>query len=301
MRTATVILNWNRAELTRAAAQSVHDQVDEVYVVDNGSHSDDAAAVEELANEMGATYVPLEQNRGYAGGNNVGICSALRDGAEAILVLNNDVRVSTGAVDVLVERMRAEPRLAACAPLVLSHDTGKVFHSACDLDLDSGTFGWRDFGRAPTEVSSGPRPTGYVSGEAVLMRADAVRQCGAFDERFFLTFEDTEWSARVRRAGWALETCPAAVVVHHHNATMDNASSAYYMSRNYPLFLHVALDVSRPVAVVRGAGFAGRIAAASARRRNWQSVRGAARGWTASISLLAGAPSASTPDAEAAA
>jgi GT2 family glycosyltransferase len=268
------------------AARSVREQVDALYLVDNGSYPADAAAVEELATDVGATYLPLEQNRGYAGGNNAGIWAAVTAGAEAILVLNNDVRVSTGAVEILVKRLQAEPRLAACAPLVLSHDTGKVFHSHCDLDLDTGDFGWREFGRSPSEVPKAPRPTGYVSGEAVLMRAEAVRQCGGFDERFFLTFEDTEWSARVRRTGWLLETCPAATVVHHHKATMGDGSSAYYMCRNYPLFLHVALDVPPPIALARGAAFAGRVLLGSARRRNWQGVRGALQGWTAAITFI---------------
>jgi GT2 family glycosyltransferase len=287
MRTAAVILNWNGAGLTRAAAESVCEHVGAVYLVDNASHPADAAAVEELASELGATYLPLERNRGYAGGNNAGIRAAMNSGAEAILVLNNDVRVSDGAVEALVERLQAEGGLAACAPLVVSPDTGDLFHSHCDLNLVTGDFGWRDFGRALHEVPEGPRQTGYVSGEAVLMRAEAVRQCGGFDERFFLTFEDTEWSARVRRAGWMLETCPEAVVVHHHKATMGDGISAFYMSRNYPLFLHLAIGVPWPVALLRGAGFAGRIVLASARRRNWQGVRGAVRGCKASISFLA--------------
>jgi GT2 family glycosyltransferase len=286
MRTAAVILNWNGAALTGAAARSVDGQVGALYLVDNGSDPTDRAALEQTARELDARFLPLHHNLGYAGGNNAGISAAMSDGHDAVLILNNDVVVQPGAVQRLVRRLEERPTVAACAPLVVSHETGKVFHSHCDLDLADGSFGWQDYGRAPRDVNDDPRPTGYVSGEAILMRADAIRECGAFDERFFLTFEDTEWSARVRRAGWVLETCPAAVVVHHHSATMGDSTSAFYLSRNYPLFLHVAIHVPLPIAFARGTRFAGGMLVARLRRRNWHGVRGVLRGWAASGAAL---------------
>jgi GT2 family glycosyltransferase len=287
VKTAAVILNWNRAGLTRIAAESVREQVDAVYLVDNGSATADAAAVAKLAAELGGKLVPLDENRGYAGGNNAGIMAAIECGFDAILVLNNDVVVTPGAVGPLVQRLEESPRLGACAPLVISHDTGNLFHSHCELDLTNGSFGWQDYGRPLAEVSHEPRPTGYVSGEAVLMRTEAIRECGAFDERFFLTFEDTEWSARVRRAGWTLEAVPASTVVHHHKATMGDATSAFYMSRNYPLFLHLAFEIRPLVAFARGTGFSSSALLAALRRRNWNMARGTFRGWTASAATVA--------------
>jgi len=286
--TAAVILNWNRAALTEDAARSVHGQVDALYLVDNDSAAADAAEVERLARDLDAVFMRLDANRGYAGGNNAGVAAALAAGHDAILVLNNDVVVRPGAVAVLEERLRACRRLAACAPVVVSCETGEVLHSTCELDLDSGRFGWLDHLASAAEIDAEPRPTGYVSGEAFLVRAEAVRECGMFDERFFLTFEDTEWSARVRRAGWALETCGAAVVEHHHSATMGGVTSAFYKTRNYPLFLHLALGVPPPVALLRGTAFALRGLVYQLRRRRWTAaLKGVARGWAASGPMLA--------------
>lgn len=288
MRTAAVILNWNRARLTAETARSVRDQVDAVYLVDNCSARADAELVERLAAELGAAFLALDGNYGYAGGNNAGIAAALADGHDAILVLNNDVIVSPGAVEILRGRLAARPELAACAPLVVAHETGRVLHSDCELDLASGRLGWSDHGRPAAEVADGSRPTGYVSGEAFLARAEALRACGMFDERFFLTFEDTEWSVRVRRAGWELETSPDAVVVHRHSATMGRVGAAYYQSRNYPLFLHLALGVPRPLALARGAVFACRAVLYNGKRRNWTVVlKGVLRGLAASVPNLA--------------
>jgi len=286
--TAAVILNWNRAALTDEAARSVRDQIDALYLVDNGSAPDDAAKVECLAGELGSVFLALDANYGYAGGNNAGVAAAIEAGHDRILVLNNDVVVRPNAVAVLEERLRARPDLAACAPVVVSSESGAVLHTSCELDLESGRFGWLDHQASAAEIDLEPRPTGYVSGEAFLVRAQVVRECGMFDERFFLTFEDTEWSARVRRAGWALETCGAAVVEHHHSATMGGVTSAFYKTRNYPLFLHLALGVPAPVALLRGTGFALRGLAVELKRRRWAcALRGVARGWAASGPMLA--------------
>ena len=288
MTTAAVILNWNRAALTDEAARSAHDQVDALYLVDNDSAPDDAAQVERLARELRAVFLRLEANRGYAGGNNAGIAAALDAGHDRILVLNNDVVVRPGAVAVLEERLSARPGVAACAPVVVSRETGEVLHTTCELDLASGRFGWLDHRTSAAEIDAEPRSTGYISGEAFLVRAEVVRECGMFDERFFLTFEDTEWSARVRRAGWGLETCGAAVVEHHHSATMGGVASAFYKTRNYPLFLHLALGVPAPVALLRGTGFALRGLAYQLKRRRWApALKGVARGWAASAPMLA--------------
>jgi GT2 family glycosyltransferase len=288
MTTAAVILNWNRAALTDEAARSVRDQVDALYLVDNDSAPDDAANVEQLARELDGVFLRLDANCGYAGGNTAGVAAALEAGHDRILVLNNDVVVRPGAVAVLEARLAERAGLAACAPVVVSCETGEVLHSTCELDLDSGSFGWLDHLAAAGEIDTEPRPTGYVSGEAFLVRAEVVRECGMFDERFFLTFEDTEWSARVRRAGWALETCGAAVVEHHHGATMGGVTSAFYKTRNYPLFLHLALDVPPPVALFRGTGFALRGLAYQLKRRRWAAaLKGVARGWAASGPMLA--------------
>jgi len=288
MTTAAVILNWNRAALTDAASRSVRDQVAALYLVDNHSDAADAAQVERLARELACAFLRLDANRGYAGGNNAGVAAALENGHDAILVLNNDVVVRPGAVAVLEERLRERPGLAACAPVVVSCETGDVLHTICELDLESGRFGWLDHRASAAEIVREPQPTGYVSGEAFLVRAEVVRECGMFDERFFLTFEDTEWSARVRRAGWSLETCGAAIVEHHHGATMGGVASAFYKTRNYPLFLHVALDVPVPVALLRGTGFALRGLAYQLKRRRWSAaLNGVVRGWAASAPTLA--------------
>jgi len=54
----------------------------------------------------------------------------------------------------------------------------------------------------------------FCSGCSLLLRADAIREVGAFEESYFLYKEDTELSVRLARAGWQLLHDPRAQVLH---------------------------------------------------------------------------------------
>jgi hypothetical protein len=77
------------------------------------------------------------------------------------------------------------------------------------------------------------------SGGAALLRLDAVRAIGGFPTRFFLYYEDTDLSWRLRLAGWDIRYEPAAVVHHAHSATVDQSSDrfAFFNERNRLLML----------------------------------------------------------------
>jgi GT2 family glycosyltransferase len=54
-----------------------------------------------------------------------------------------------------------------------------------------------------------------LSGAAILVRREVIKDVGGFDERFHMYAEDDEWCLRIARAGWLLVFEPAAVVMHH--------------------------------------------------------------------------------------
>jgi GT2 family glycosyltransferase len=73
-----------------------------------------------------------------------------------------------------------------------------------------------------------------LCGGAALLRTDAVRSVGGVPAEYFLYYEDTDLSWRLRRAGFSIRYCPAAIVDHLHSATSDQKSPAfaYYNQRN---------------------------------------------------------------------
>jgi GT2 family glycosyltransferase len=249
VKTAAVILNWNQAAMTENAALSVSDDVDRVYLVDNGSRPDDRHWLEVFSRQTGMTFLANDANLGYAAGNNLGIRQALSDGCRAILVMNNDATARAGAVPALIDRLLTAPHVGVVAPTVVDTSSGRILHTSCSLDLRSGKVGWEDTGTCLKEAQPSPRPTGYVSGEVFLARGMVFQECGLFDERFFCYYEDVEWSVRVRRSGWELEVLPSAVFAHVGGGSEAGLAGAFYRARNLPLFLRWALGKSRRQAI----------------------------------------------------
>ena len=67
----------------------------------------------------------------------------------------------------------------------------------------------------------------------MLLRADALRQVGLFDEqRFFMYWEDTDLGFRLRARGWTLAVAPQSRVWHRLSASLGQGSAqldAYFM------------------------------------------------------------------------
>jgi hypothetical protein len=76
-------------------------------------------------------------------------------------------------------------------------------------------------------------------GAATLLRRSALEEVGTFDSSFFMYYEDTDLSLRLRRHGWRIVYAPDARVRHHHSATSVEWSPrfCYYTERNRLLTL----------------------------------------------------------------
>ncbi len=72
-----------------------------IVIVDNGS-TDDSVSRFHAAFGASVDIVETKQNLGFAGGMNVGMRYALKQGAGSVLLLNNDTVVEEGMVSALV-------------------------------------------------------------------------------------------------------------------------------------------------------------------------------------------------------
>jgi GT2 family glycosyltransferase len=76
-------------------------------------------------------------------------------------------------------------------------------------------------------------------GGAVCLRTAALREVGCFDDDFFLYYEDTDLSWRLRSAGWSIRYEPAALTRHIHSASSVEWSPlfTFHVDRNRLLML----------------------------------------------------------------
>jgi GT2 family glycosyltransferase len=237
---ATVVLNTNRREdtldclrsLERSSYSHRHD-----IVLDNNSTDGSVQAIR--AEFPRVEIVLLQENRGYAGNNNVGISTALARGADWVFVLNEDTVLAPDCLEEMVRAAERGSRTGVVGPMVYHHDEPQVIQSAGGV-LDSR---WRSRHRRQNETDGGeqtdPVAVDCVSGCAILVRRPLIEQVGMLDERFFYYWEETEWCLRGVRAGWAVLLVPRAKLWHKgvNRDYRPGPSVTYYNTRNRLLMM----------------------------------------------------------------
>jgi GT2 family glycosyltransferase len=235
-RVSAVVLGWNGREDTLTCLRSlgrVTYSALSVVVVDNASTDGGPEAV---ATEFpDVRLIRLDENRGFAGGVNVGVAAALEDGADAVLLLNNDATAEQGFLEPLVQALSADDAGAACAQ-ILDAVTGRIWYAGASYDPSRGHQGRHTgFGDPPLPPETRPYETERACGGAMLISRAALDAVGVLDESLFAYAEDVDWSLRARAAGLRILVVPASVVRHRVSAATGGASSpdsVYYALRN---------------------------------------------------------------------
>lgn len=230
MRTlAVVVLNWNGLEDTRALLPTlarcrvpdgwrVH-----VLVVDNGSSDGSAAAI---GREFpGVEVLALPGNRRFAGGCNAGLERVLGQGADAVMLLNNDTEAEPGLCEQLLLALEQDPRAGAAAPLIcFQQPSGVIWYAGGRCTPALGFAAHRGLRRRDRGQYRAIEPTGYLTGCCLLATRAAWERVGLLDERYFIYAEDADWCLRARAAGFRLLFVPAARLRHKVSASAGAAS-----------------------------------------------------------------------------
>jgi GT2 family glycosyltransferase len=212
-------------EALRSATESaqVAGAAAELIVVDNASSDGSAEAAAEAFPE--AVILRNEENLGFGAANNRAF--AIARGASWLL-LNPDARLEEGTVAALQAAISTNPRLAAVGPSISGAGVGGAESAGMLPGIRSlashflflnrllpGDRGgaWRGWMLRP---STGPRsrPVEWASAAVILLRPEAIREVGGFDETIFLYGEDTDLCARLLRHGWQVALAPAARARH---------------------------------------------------------------------------------------
>jgi N-acetylglucosaminyl-diphospho-decaprenol L-rhamnosyltransferase len=244
---SVIIVNYNGARWLDGCLESLFASAPprtEVIVVDNASRDESREILRRYTN-AGVRVVALDENRGFAGGNNAGAAVAR---GEWLAFLNNDTRVRAGWLDALRDPLARDPSIAlASARLVYMHDPS-IIDSAGDGWTRWGGAFKRGHGRAAQAFEAGGEVFG-ACGAAFMVRRSIFEEIGGFDPDFFLAFEDVDLSYRARLLGYRCLYVPTAIVEHAGSASLGRLSEAavsygqrnlewvYFINTPWPLLL----------------------------------------------------------------
>lgn len=203
--------------------------------------------------EINLKIILSPKNSGFAGGMNIGIQDALKNGADYILIHNNDTLVKEDFLTRLFNFAEKNEHAGIVAPKIYfakgfefhkdrykNNELGKVIWFA------GGKFDWENvIGQhiGVDEVDHGQYDEDYeielASGCSMLVKSDVFKRIGLFNDKYFLYYEDADLCVRARKAGFKIYYIPESIVWHKNAGSAGGSGSElqdYYITRNRLLF-----------------------------------------------------------------
>ena len=237
---AIVILNFNGKHHLETYLPSVlsYSKETPVYIADNASTDDSVSFIQAQFPQVRL----LQQNRnfGFAGGYNEALAQ-LKGKYELYFILNSDVRLTPNWDLPLLEFLQNNPNTAAVGPKVLAERAPQHFEHAGAAGgyLDTFYFPFcrgRIFETLEEDQQQydSPQEVTWVSGAALLIRAQDFHEVGGFDAAFFAHMEEIDLCLRLAHSGTKLYCLPSSIVYHLGGGTLsyDNPHKVFLNFRN---------------------------------------------------------------------
>lgn len=228
---ACIIISYNPGSGIKECFNTLINQVDKVFIVDNGSKSESLVMLEELiaSNRDKSKLILNDNNLGIATALNIGIKDALAQDYKWILTMDQDSKASTNMIEKMFEvykEIGKEER----------KDILSIFPNFVDERIQS------------VEENSNMKAYEYVDADITsgnLLRAEVFDKIGFFDESLFIDLVDTDFCMRLNEKNIKMIKVRDAILYHSlgesqsvksifgkFNTSNHSALRRYYMTRN---------------------------------------------------------------------
>ena len=218
-----IILNWNGLEDTTECLESLKKITYpnyQVLVIDNASDGNDVRILREKFGD----YAPVLKNRynyGFQKGSNIGMQLAIDDGADYVLLLNNDTVVKPDFLDKLVEVSESNSQLGILSASIHNYYSHQDLDPVCIMPMEVDW--WRNSAkRLEGGIVTGQLiETEYIVPVACLIKKSTIESIGYLCEDFFLTVGDTDYCIRAKRASIGMAVVTNSIVYHKGGSAID--------------------------------------------------------------------------------
>ena len=264
-----IVLNWNGKKNTLECIKSIRKQKTgsyqlEIIVVDNASSDDSVPAISKEFPEV--KILSNKENLGFSGGVNAGIKYSLDNGADYIVMVNNDTTLDKELVIQLVRSL--EGKVGIASPKIY-FSPGYEFHKNQYKKNELGKVIWFAGGvmdkknvigkhTGVDEVDEGQfdklKSIDFATGCCMAIKKEIFEKVGYFDERYFLYYEDNDFSFRTKSAGFEIIYQPKALMWHKNAQSTGGSGSSlqdYYITRNRLLFGFKFLNMRQKAALIK--------------------------------------------------
>ncbi len=195
-----VTITYNSADVLRPFLDCVWQQTHNnlvLYVVDNAS-TDATLSILAKDRDSRLKIINNSTNFGVAKANNQGIESAITDGCDQILIVNNDVEFETTLIEKLLQG-QAEKSCSLVTPKMMYFDNPNHIWYAGSWFIKKK--GYSPLHRGMKQLDEGQYDeiveVEYAPTCCLLAKKEVFQDIGLMDEKYFVYFDDTDFSYRV--------------------------------------------------------------------------------------------------------
>jgi len=235
-----ITLNYDQASVTVSFLESSKKLIYphyEILVCDMGSQVNPSTVFDPGA-YPNTRLLLSSKNLGFAGGNNWGMRQSKGD---FIFIVNNDTELTPTIIDDLIAPFFDNPAIGVVCPKIKYFEDPEIIQYAGFRPMNRLTGRTSSIG--DQQMDNGQYDKSGITygahGCAMMVKKEIIEKTGMFPEKFFLYYEEWDWSARIQKAGFLIWYQSKAIIYHKESKTVgkENNMKAYYHTRNRILYM----------------------------------------------------------------
>lgn len=217
-----IIVNYNTSALIKSLLDSLYEKTEgvsyEVIVVDNNPTEQFTIDLKNYLDKI--IYLPLKENVGFGRANNEGLKVAK---GRNIFFLNPDTLLVNNAIKILSDYLDNNDKVGECGGNLYDRNMNPIHSFVRTLPSPIWDFNSL-LGNLLFKILYGkniqynftckPLSVGYVTGADMMVKRAVLDEVGGFDPEFFMYYEETELSSRIKKNGYDIVSVPDAEIIH---------------------------------------------------------------------------------------
>lgn len=241
----SIIVTFNGIKWIEKCIKSVYSD-SSVIVVDNGSTDGTIEFVDNHFSDV--ILLKQETNIGFGRANNIGMSYALKHGADAVFLLNQDAWLENDGLEKLKRASNESREYGIISPVHLNGDNS-------NFDLSFQYLAPRDLlsDLAFKEFSKKIYPCPFINAAAWYIRVEVLKKVGGFDPNFFFYGEDVNLTQRMKFHKYLVGYVPNAQVFHDSKNNFYHKldkNSIMYLNKLRNSFKVTLLDINNRILIL---------------------------------------------------
>lgn len=228
-----VIVNYNSGKNIITCIESImHTKgidMPTIVIVDNASRDNSLESCK--ARFPKNIYIYNTHNIGFSAAANIGIRYALERGAYTITLCNPDATLTPQCLKNVLHTL-TKTQAGIVSPIIYKGSSDTIWFDGGFIDFTH----MRAIHKRTALSDDTLAPHSYISGCVMTIRADVFEKIGLFDERFFLYYEDADFSLRAQEHGFSLAIAQNAYAYHTEVSEQNKEMKTYFLVLSGLLF-----------------------------------------------------------------